>query len=433
MDEMALKEERLRWVSTIEIIAKIENGEPVEYDHRIINKDINIHEINLQKDNERYIINSAIKMTFCIFYCDINLSDAIFTKQVIFSESIFRGKALFANSIFNEILPEDRDQVVLNSNYNRSQLKKNSSLVLPKFDGNINFNGAKFDEIADFNGCKFLDYAFFNLCKFKNFAKFDDSSFSKYCYFRISEFSLNALFYRCKFKDRVAFYNSRFYGDAFFVGDVASSATNFNQSFFCGDAIFNFSIFNSLLSFEFCQFGGILDFHEYKHKGEVLSFKHAIFRDPLSQEEACRRAKNVLERGGNREDAGYHFYREMEARRIQKPWYYRYPEFALIQLIFGYGVHPWRLMGWWIASILCFALIYYIGVGVIDATQLFDSIKFSFATAIAPGYIATIVNSQNSTGYNLAPMYQSVAMIETVFGTFMWAAFIATFARKYMR
>jgi hypothetical protein len=56
----------------------------------------------------------------------------------------------------------------------------------------------------------------------------------------------------------------------------------------------------------------------------------------------------------------------------------------------------------------------------------------SFAIAIAPGYIAAIINP-GSAGYRLVPAYQIVAMIETIVGTFLWAGFIATFAKKYMR
>ena len=69
---------------------------------------------------------------------------------------------------------------------------------------------------------------------------------------------------------------------------------------------------------------------------------------------------------------------------------------------------------------------------IIGATQLFDYVKFSLATAIAPGYIATII-SPGSTGFKLAQEYQAVAIVESIFGTFLWAGFIATFARKYMR
>lgn len=122
----------------------------------------------------------------------------------------------------------------------------------------------------------------------------------------------------------------------------------------------------------------------------------------------------------------------MEARRKQKPWYIRYPEFIFIQLIFGYGVHPEWLMYWWILIITIFALVYALGNAIYGATEPFDYLKISFATAIAPGYIAAIINP-GSMGYRLIPEYQAVAIIETIVGTFLWAGFIATFAKKYMR
>jgi hypothetical protein len=50
--------------------------------------------------------------------------------------------------------------------------------------------------------------------------------------------------------------------------------------------------------------------------------------------------------------------------------------------------------------------------------------EFSIVTTATPGY----------GGYIPAPgLYQGLASFEAIFGTFMWAAFIATFARKYMR
>jgi hypothetical protein len=82
--------------------------------------------------------------------------------------------------------------------------------------------------------------------------------------------------------------------------------------------------------------------------------------------------------------------------------------------------------------IAAFSILYWIGNGLNGATQLFDYLKFSLATAIAPGYIATII-SPGSTGFKLAPEFQAVAIVESIFGTFLWAGFIATFARKNMR
>jgi hypothetical protein len=53
-----------------------------------------------------------------------------------------------------------------------------------------------------------------------------------------------------------------------------------------------------------------------------------------------------------------------------------------------------------------------------------EYIYFSAVTAATPGY----------GGYKPARgFYQGSANFEAIFGTFMWAAFIATLARKYMR
>ena len=68
--------------------------------------------------------------------------------------------------------------------------------------------------------------------------------------------------------------------------------------------------------------------------------------------------------------------------------------------------------------------------GINNAMQSFDHIKFSLATSFAPGYTVNAI-SPGYMGYQPIPKYQ--AMAEAIFGTFMLAAFITTFARKYMR
>jgi hypothetical protein len=179
-------------------------------------------------------------------------------------------------------------------------------------------------------------------------------------------------------------------------------------------------------------FSGDAEFGGAKFEGDVLTFRDATFLLAKSQEEACRRAKNVLAKAGNREEEEYHFYREMEGKRKQKPWYIRYPEFLILQMRFGYGVHPWWFMYWWLLIISIFSNIYLIGNGIDGIEHWFDYIKISFAIGIAPGYIAAIINPA-SAGYKLIPLYQAVAIIETVVCTFLWAGFIATFAKKYMK
>jgi len=154
-----------------------------------------------------------------------------------------------------------------------------------------------------------------------------------------------------------------------------------------------------------------------------LSFKYAKIGHLRSEEGACRMAKITQERAGDRVLADYHFYREMVAKRKQKNPIIRFLE-LFVQYIFGYGVHPWRVIATWLVTVFCLAFVYWMGNGVDAADSFLEHIYFSVVTAATPGY----------GGYKPAPgFYQGLASFEAIFGTFMWAAFIATFARKYMR
>ena len=163
-------------------------------------------------------------------------------------------------------------------------------------------------------------------------------------------------------------------------------------------------------------------FEDVKIAGSLL-FTGTKFQDHGVQELACRKAKGILGRLGDKEGADYHFYREMEAKREQKHPVIRFLELP-VQYIFGYGVYPLRVIATWLLTVFSLAFVYWLGNGVEAANSLLEYIYFSVVTAATPGY----------GGYHPKPgFYQGLASFEAIFGTFMWAAFIATFARKYMR
>ena len=248
---------------------------------------------------------------------------------------------------------------------------------------------------------------------------FQNLNFNKYVHFEKVTFNLPALFAYSTFDEEACF------DGATFCDDVWFQCVTFDKN-----VLFHRTTFMGFVSFAGAIFRGGTWFGHATFNGDTLSFKNADFIFPYSQEDACRRAKNVLEKNGNREEAGNHFYREMDGKRKQKPWYIRYPEWLFIQFVFGYGVHPFRLMACWFGFVFLFAAIYSLGRGIdVAASQLnenaslADYIWFSIATAVTPGY----------AGYKPTPDFKLVAGLEAIFGTFMWAAFIATFSRKYMR
>jgi uncharacterized protein YjbI with pentapeptide repeats len=376
MTEETESEERPREIPASEILDKIQKGEPIKYDHVNVIGHIDISKLDLPKDSNKFHISSPIKITYSHFTHVVEFNNIVFEKNVDFWGTTFGGDHEFSGcaSFFN------------------SQFDKLASFSFANFEDAVNFGGSKFKWGADFMYCEFKGPVIFNESQFDAGVSF-----------------ISSLFY-----PDADFNNSRFIKGAFF-GGCEFNGINFEKTVFVEEADFKGSEFSRETNFRRVQFNGKVDLNE-----------------PRSQEDACRKAKNVLEKNGDREEAGYHFYREMEGKRKQKPWYIRYPEFLFLQLIFGYGVHPWRLMYFWLLTISIFSYVYLIGDGIEGIERELDYIKISFAIAIAPGYIAAIINPA-SEGYKLIPMYQAAAIIETIIGTLLWAGFIATFAKKYMK
>ncbi len=98
-----------------------------------------------------------------------------------------------------------------------------------------------------------------------------------------------------------------------------------------------------------------------------------------------------------------------------------------MQIIFGYGIYPYRVIKTWLLVVFILGIFYLMGEGVEKSNQSISWLEyfyFSIITAATPGY----------GGYTPKPgIYTIVAGAEAIFGVFMWGAFITTFTRKYMR
>lgn len=264
--------------------------------------------------------------------------------------------------------------------------------------------------------------------------KFSNSILRENAYFRESKFSGNA-----------NFGGSEFSGNAYFRGSKFSGYAYFGGSEFSGDAYFGGSEFN----------------------GKSLDFRGTEFNRLQDQELPCRHAKQLAQNLGDKEEADNYYYREMEGRRIRlqeekvDKWdisfpikrtielntdakralfnAYRYLRYNLfeaifIERIFGYGVRPYQLAAWWLFAVLIFGLAYWGLKGIhlsgdqiipdnTAVTTFREYLYFSIVTSATPGY----------GGYRPHGVSQWIAGAQAIFGTFMWAAFITTFARKYMR
>ena len=404
--------------------------------------------------------------------------------EVDFSGMEIKNSLTFVNAVIKRTAFFNVVQISRNASFYGAKIGY-ASFHNAKIGGDASFHNTKIGGGVSFYGAEIDGAVFFPDAEIGGGASFDEAEIGGDAWFMRAKIRGAASFDKAKIRGNALFYDVEIGGDASFREAEIDNDTSFNRAKIGGNAWFMRA-----------KIGGLdASFSAIQIIGE-MNFKDATFKFPKPQEEACRTARKTQERIGDRVSADYHFYREMEAKRkrkyktyslkpilklirklklekliskhinffeailklmhklglkklIDKPIYDKIVylrgntrtdielEFfekkisiywgfleLPVQYIFGYGVHPWRVIATWLLTVFSLAFVYWLGNGVEAADSLVECIYFSVVTAATPGY----------GGYRPNPgFYQGLASFEAVFGTFMWAAFIATFARKYMR
>lgn len=262
---------------------------------------------------------------------------------------------------------------------------------------------------AQFDGITTNGFVNFSGAKIRGYANFSHSNLKCGIEFRSAIIEYDANFDGSNLEGHSSFQGAIIRGNAEFEG-TSINVADFKGAIIEGNANFIDSIINSC------------DIEMSDIKGRLL-LKGSKFKLLQNEEVAYRKAKRIYESLGDKKAADEHYYLEMITHRKQKPYYYRYPE-LLVQYCFGYGVYPIRIIGTAIAIAIIFAIIFWRGSALQGADTFPAYLYFSFKNALALG----------SSDYLLiSGKYQILATLEVTLGTFLWAAFIATFARKYMR
>jgi Pentapeptide repeats (9 copies) len=262
---------------------------------------------------------------------------------------------------------------------------------------------------------------------------FDQGRVGGHAFFESSLIRGSISFFKGKVGGNISFDRARVDKYVWFEGVTVDGEASFNHCYLGSSISFNKAIIDENVSFygstiegnawfEEAYLGGNTWFDLVEIRG-ALCFKDTKFKYIKSQERACRSAKILWERLGDRGKADYHFYREMEAKRKQKGYLSRYLE-LIVQYPFGYGVRPFRLILTFIGIMIAFALFYWVAEGIFTTDMLMDKLRFSFLTMLIPAY--GVINAQ--TG-----MYGWLTIFEAFIGAFTWPTFMVIFARKYMR
>lgn len=307
-----------------------------------------------------------------------NLADCRSTSTKIHGDVIFFDSYMDRLSIGHSAVEGD-----VNFSYG-TKIKVDAKIVNSNISGDVSFNEVRFGDNEE---------------PFWGHVDFQRTKIGKSLLFEKSSVGFHANFYNINIKEKALFSDTIFYEKVDFRGVRIGGRTSFDNSKFKKQAFFDGTKIEGQVSFDNTTFGSI-----------------------KSQEDAYLMAKTVFNNLGDRIEADKYFFKEMVAKRKQKPFYIKYPE-LIIEYCFGYGVYPLRIIVTWLIVVFVFALIFWLGNGVQDANTIYSNIYFSVVTALTPGY----------GGFKPIGDYQLIATIEAIFGTFMWAAFVATFARKYMR
>lgn len=163
--------EGMRVVPAQEILDKIERGEPVEYDHVIVEGDLDLRKVDLPKQRvnrtdfqievlalSQYVmlVSSSIRLYDSEINGNISFSNARFINPVDFSDSHLNGSADFKGSAFNGTATFEGSD----------------------FNGSTDFRVSDFNGYADFSGSDFNGSAHFMESTFNGYADFWGSAFN---------------------------------------------------------------------------------------------------------------------------------------------------------------------------------------------------------------------------------------------------------------
>jgi uncharacterized protein YjbI with pentapeptide repeats len=266
----------LQVVYASEIIEKISKGEPVEYDHVIVEGDLDFSKSDMPINNSNSasneikfvylskspvniypfirlndsIFNGYVKFDNSFFCSNIMFSGSNFTGNVSFSETIFMGNVEFSGSTFGGVISFWDTEFRRDAEFSGATFLKDADFSGATFGGVANFWEVEFNRNAEFSGATFLKDADFSGATFGGVANFWNS-----------EFESNAEFSGTKFLKRVEFYGTTFGGDAHFNGaEFLGYISLWKWVRFRGNVVFNDTTFSSYADFYRSTFEDHADF-----------------------------------------------------------------------------------------------------------------------------------------------------------------------------
>jgi len=295
---LGTSDQPMREVDAGEILAKVEAGQPVEYDHVVVRGDLDLSWDRLQKNitspiriNDS-IFNGIVSFNSSILEMSVNLSGSNFTRDVFFRRANFSYYALFWDAAFNDYADFNGgtfrgdtifDGAAFNgeADFDGAAFKSDTAFEKAIFSGRTAFEEAAFGGIADFDGAAFNSDADFEKAVFSGTTEFSKATFNGLASFMWVTFGGDAYFGEATFKGSAHFRRVTFSGNAYFWNAFFGERADFWDATFGGEfAFFNGVTFSGYAEFPETTFNGIANFVGGTFRG------NAVFQDATFSEDA---------------------------------------------------------------------------------------------------------------------------------------------------
>jgi len=325
--------DHLKVVPATEVLAKIQRGDPANYDNVIIKGDLNLNQLKLPKGHvkrsayelnilglseDAKIITSPIEIRNATIDGNVNFNDTAFYSPIDFSGSNFTNFAIFHGVQFSAHNNVFSDVAVFSGMANFNNARFDNGVDFTGASGPAYFMDTKFDKVTHFWGAQLYD-TWFSRAKF----------YSTYTDFRRVQFIGITSFSEAQFYDEPLFDEAQFEGDTYFRG------TKFN-----GKAHFVGSQFRKNVDFTDANFGGDAVFNGAKFRGYTIGWENIenVFKcDEATYLGLIQNLKDY----GQFSDADNCYYEYMNWRRDQNSGFSKFFDYVF-WAICGYGVKPER-------------------------------------------------------------------------------------------
>ena len=249
------EEPHLPVIEARELLTRIENGDPLIYDHVAIAGDIDISRLDLPlihgerpagQEQTAAIVASKIQIRNCEFLGNVNFAHALLREALDLCGCTFLQEARFKGASFSG-----------GAGFESCSFKRYATFRDANFRGSARFQGTHFSAIANFGNALFDCPAHFVSARFSKLCtNFGEASFLDEADFTQAKFAGTANFRQTSFGRSVSFWKAIFLADANFQGARFMGYASFQSAVLSGNADFRGANFNEELNMEFASFQG---------------------------------------------------------------------------------------------------------------------------------------------------------------------------------